>query len=131
MVAETHKTNTMTNTVANTVAPHRVMIMAGGTGGHVFPALAVADQLRAANTVVSWLGTQRGIESELVPAAGISLHCLDIEGIRGRGLSALLKAPLLLWRSIGQAWRLSLIFSPRWYSVWVALLPVLVLWQRV
>ena len=113
MVAETHKTNTMTNTVANTVAPHRVMIMAGGTGGHVFPALAVADQLRAANTVVSWLGTQRGIESELVPAAGISLHCLDIEGIRGRGLSALLKAPLLLWRSIGQALAVIADFQPQ------------------
>jgi UDP-N-acetylglucosamine--N-acetylmuramyl-(pentapeptide) pyrophosphoryl-undecaprenol N-acetylglucosamine transferase len=47
------------------------MIMAGGTGGHVFPALAVADHLRAANASVAWLGTQRGIESDLVPAAGI------------------------------------------------------------
>ena len=76
------------------------MVMAGGTGGHVFPALAVADQLRAANVTVAWLGTQRGIESDLVPAAGIALSCIDIEGIRGRGISALLKAPLLLWRSI-------------------------------
>ena len=91
----------------------RVMIMAGGTGGHVFPALAVAEQLRAANASVAWLGTQRGIESDLVPAAGIVLNCIDIEGIRGRGLSALLKAPLLLWRSIRQALTVLSDFQPQ------------------
>ena len=81
----------------------RVMIMAGGTGGHVFPALAVADELRATNVSVSWLGTRAGIEAELVPSSGIKLNFLDIEGIRGRGLAALIKAPLLLWRSIRQS----------------------------
>ena len=90
----------------------RVMVMAGGTGGHVFPALAVADKLRALDTEISWLGTKRGIESELVPADGIELHCLDIEGIRGRGLRALLKAPWLLWRSIRQASKLLADFKP-------------------
>ena len=90
----------------------RVMVMAGGTGGHVFPALAVADKLRALNIEISWLGTQRGIESELVPAGGFELHCLDIEGIRGRGIKALLKAPLLLWRSISQASKLLAEFKP-------------------
>jgi UDP-N-acetylglucosamine--N-acetylmuramyl-(pentapeptide) pyrophosphoryl-undecaprenol N-acetylglucosamine transferase len=91
----------------------RVLIMAGGTGGHVFPALAVADQLRGASASVAWLGTQRGIESELVPDAGIPLNCIDIEGIRGRGLSALLKAPLLLWRSIRQALTVLSDFKPQ------------------
>ena len=91
----------------------RIMIMAGGTGGHVFPALAVADQLRAASIAISWLGTQRGFESELVPAAGITLHCLDIEGIRGRGLSALIRAPILLWRSIRQALKVLSDFQPQ------------------
>ena len=91
----------------------RVMIMAGGTGGHVFPALAVADQLRTANTRVSWLGTRRGIESELVPNHGIDINYMDIEGIRGRGVGALLKAPILLWRSIRQALSVLAEFRPQ------------------
>ena len=60
----------------------RIMIMAGGTGGHVFPALAVADQLLAVDAKISWLGTRRGIESELVPANDIPITYLDIEGIQ-------------------------------------------------
>ena len=64
----------------------RVMVMAGGTGGHVFPALAVVDQLRNQKAIVSWLGTRQGIEADLVPPQNIDLHFIDIEGIRGRGL---------------------------------------------
>ncbi|MDA8936277.1 undecaprenyldiphospho-muramoylpentapeptide beta-N-acetylglucosaminyltransferase [Porticoccaceae bacterium] len=90
----------------------RVMIMAGGTGGHVFPALAVAERLRTKNVKLSWLGTSRGIESELVPANNIELHHLSIEGIRGRGFAALFKAPLLLLRSISQAFKVLSEFKP-------------------
>ena len=90
----------------------RVMIMAGGTGGHVFPALAVAERLRSKNVQLSWLGTRRGIESELVPANHIQLNYLSIEGIRGRGLVALFKAPLLLLRSISQALKVLSEFKP-------------------
>ena len=81
----------------------RVMIMAGGTGGHVFPALAVVRELRKENALISWLGTRSGIESDIVPKHDIPLHFITVEGVRGRGLWALLKAPILVLRSISQA----------------------------
>jgi UDP-N-acetylglucosamine--N-acetylmuramyl-(pentapeptide) pyrophosphoryl-undecaprenol N-acetylglucosamine transferase len=80
-----------------------VLIMAGGTGGHVFPALAVADELRARGATIQWLGTARGIESRLVPAANIKLHIIRVEGIRGRGLLGLVKAPFLIAYALLQA----------------------------
>lgn len=82
------------------------VIMAGGTGGHVFPGLAVADELRAAGYQVEWLGTEAGIESRLVPAAGYVLHYLPVSGVRGLGIVALLKAPLMIVRSVFNAWSL-------------------------
>lgn len=84
----------------------RVLIMAGGTGGHVFPALAVASVFTENGTEVSWLGTQRGIESRLVPAAGLPIYYLLIEGVRGKGLLGLLKAPFLVAYAIGQAMKI-------------------------
>lgn len=80
-----------------------IVIMAGGTGGHVFPALAVAEKLREKGARLSWLGTARGIEAQLVPAADIPLHCLDIEGVRGKGIFSKLKAPFLLVGAVWQA----------------------------
>lgn len=74
-----------------------IMIMAGGTGGHVFPALAVARELQARNCSVAWLGTRNGIEARLIPAAQIPLHFLEIAGLRGKGWRALLTAP---WKII-------------------------------
>lgn len=82
------------------------VIMAGGTGGHVFPGLAVADELKAAGYQIEWLGTQAGIESRLVPDAGYTLHCLPVSGVRGLGLVTLLKAPLMITRSVYNAWKL-------------------------
>lgn len=78
----------------------RFLIMAGGTGGHVFPALALAKALQQQGHEVEWLGTQRGLEASIVPAAGFHLHCLQIGGLRGRGLLNLLKAPWLILRAI-------------------------------
>lgn len=80
-----------------------ILIMAGGTGGHVYPALATAQCLQSAGYRVEWLGTEQGIESRLVPAAGITLHRLTVTGLRGKRLAVLLKAPVLLPLALGQA----------------------------
>ncbi|MBT2773990.1 undecaprenyldiphospho-muramoylpentapeptide beta-N-acetylglucosaminyltransferase [Halomonas sp. ISL-60] len=81
----------------------RVLIMAGGTGGHVFPALSLAKALQAEQVDVEWLGSPRGIENRLVPEAGIKLHTIAVSGLRGNGLTGWLKAPLNLSRAILQA----------------------------
>ena len=80
-----------------------VLIMAGGTGGHVFPALACAREFKARGYAVHWLGTPRGIENELVPAAGLPLHLIQVSGLRGKGKLSLLKAPFQLVRALLQA----------------------------
>jgi len=77
--------------------------MAGGTGGHVFPALAVAEVLRDRNVAVTWLGTHRGIEAELVHEHGFPIDFIDVEGVRGRGAMKLLKAPFVLMKSLWQS----------------------------
>jgi UDP-N-acetylglucosamine--N-acetylmuramyl-(pentapeptide) pyrophosphoryl-undecaprenol N-acetylglucosamine transferase len=87
-----------------------VLVMAGGTGGHVFPALATAAALQQQGVHVEWLGTQQGIEADLVPKAGITLHCIDIAGLRGKGKLSLLLAPVKVLIALSQAlrvvWRL-------------------------
>jgi UDP-N-acetylglucosamine--N-acetylmuramyl-(pentapeptide) pyrophosphoryl-undecaprenol N-acetylglucosamine transferase len=79
------------------------MIMAGGTGGHVFPGLAVAEILRGRDQPIVWLGTRRGLEAELVPARGIEIEWISISGIRGRGAGAWLVAPIKIVWSVLQA----------------------------
>lgn len=71
-----------------------ILVMAGGTGGHVYPALAVARALRAEARDVVWLGTHRGLESRIVPAAGIDIEWISIKGLRRKGALAILIAPL-------------------------------------
>ncbi|MEE4634549.1 undecaprenyldiphospho-muramoylpentapeptide beta-N-acetylglucosaminyltransferase [Pseudomonas alliivorans] len=80
-----------------------VLIMAGGTGGHVFPALACAREFQSRGYKVHWLGTLRGIENELVPQAGLTLHLINVTGLRGKGRLSLLKAPLMLLKALMQA----------------------------
>jgi len=80
-----------------------MMIMAGGTGGHVFPALAVAHCLRDHGVNVVWLGTRRGLEARAVPAQGIDVEWISIRGLRGRGLVGWLLAPARLALAGAQA----------------------------
>jgi UDP-N-acetylglucosamine--N-acetylmuramyl-(pentapeptide) pyrophosphoryl-undecaprenol N-acetylglucosamine transferase len=63
-----------------------LVIMAAGTGGHIIPGLAVADEMRARGWSVSWLGTREGMENRLVPAAGIALDTIGFSGLRGKGV---------------------------------------------
>ena len=71
-----------------------ILVMAGGTGGHVYPALAVARALQASSREVVWLGTHGGLESRVVPAAGIDIEWISVKGLRRKGLIALITAPL-------------------------------------
>lgn len=80
-----------------------VMIMAGGTGGHVFPGLAVARSLEAEDQRIVWLGTRRGLESRVVPAAGIAVEWISVSGLRGKGWSSWMLAPLRLLKALWQA----------------------------
>ncbi len=80
-----------------------VMIMAGGTGGHVYPALAVADELKQRGIPVVWMGTRKGIEARLVPEAGIDVDWLSMNGLRGKGIFTLLLAPVKIIMSCYQA----------------------------
>ena len=80
-----------------------LLIMAGGTGGHVFPALSVAKELVNDGVNIQWLGTKKGIESRLVPQAGYDIHYLSIEGLVGTGLKRKLLAPFTLLRAMIQS----------------------------
>jgi UDP-N-acetylglucosamine--N-acetylmuramyl-(pentapeptide) pyrophosphoryl-undecaprenol N-acetylglucosamine transferase len=81
-----------------------VLIMAGGTGGHVFPALAAARVLRERGYEPVWLGTQRGLEAKLVPPQHIEIEWISVSGLRGKGFATWLAAPfklaLAIWQSL-------------------------------
>ncbi len=81
----------------------RIVIMAGGTGGHVFPALAVAEEMRLRGWQVSWMGTHRGIESRVVPEAGFAIDWIAVAGLRGKGLAGKLFGVFNLLRACLQS----------------------------
>lgn len=90
----------------------RVLIMAGGTGGHVFPALAVADALQQRSVAVNWMGTAQGIEARLVSEAGIQLHTISVKGLRRNGLKGWILAPVQLIKAVLEARRVLKLFQP-------------------
>lgn len=90
----------------------RILIMAGGTGGHVFPGISVAKHLREHGVEVHWLGTNKGLEARLVPEAEFPIHFISISGIRGKGWKDILLAPWRLTTAVIQAMRIIHQFNP-------------------
>ncbi len=84
----------------------RIVIMAGGTGGHVFPALAVAQYLQRQGWQVSWMGTRKGMESRVVPQNNIDIDWLSVAGLRGKGLSGKISAVFKLLKACIEARRI-------------------------
>ena len=80
------------------------LVMAGGTGGHIFPGLAVAQALREQGWKVHWLGAPGSMEERLVPPQGFTLETIDFSGVRGKGLLTLALLPLRLLKAFAQAW---------------------------
>ena len=79
------------------------LVMAGGTGGHIFPGLAVAEALRDKSWRVHWLGAPGSMESRLVPPRGFAFEAIDFSGVRGKGVTTLFLLPLRLLRAFGQS----------------------------
>ena len=80
-----------------------VVVMAGGTGGHIFPGLAVAQALRERGADVRWLGADGGMETRLVPQHGIAIDTIAVKGVRGKGVATLLGAPLRVLSAVRAA----------------------------
>jgi UDP-N-acetylglucosamine--N-acetylmuramyl-(pentapeptide) pyrophosphoryl-undecaprenol N-acetylglucosamine transferase len=89
-----------------------IMIAAGGTGGHVYPGLAVARELQAQGVNVVWIGTHKGLEARVIPEAGIEMAWLHVSGLRGKGVKTLLLAPFKVMKALLEALGIMLKHKP-------------------
>lgn len=83
-----------------------ILITAGGTGGHVYPGLAVARILQDQGIPVVWMGTEKGLEARVIPDAGIHMVYLSVSGLRGKGITSLLVAPFELVKALFQSFKI-------------------------
>lgn len=90
----------------------KLLVMAGGTGGHVFPAIAVARELQQQGWEICWLGTKDRMEADLVPKHGIPIEFIQISGLKGKGVKALLAAPFAILKAVLQARKIIKKFKP-------------------
>ncbi len=90
----------------------RVLVTAGGTGGHVFPALAAAKAFQEKGIQVRWIGTKQGIEAKVVPANNIDIDYVDVSGVRGQGVARLIWAPLKIAKAVWNVMSIARQFKP-------------------
>ncbi|NVB39870.1 undecaprenyldiphospho-muramoylpentapeptide beta-N-acetylglucosaminyltransferase [Pseudenhygromyxa sp. WMMC2535] len=113
MGSPTHdSTDTPAAAAAGTARPLRVMIAGGGTGGHLFPGVALAEQVLAAGGEVRFVGTERGIEARVIPELGWTLDRIEVSGIKGRGVRGLISGLLRLPKAWLQSRRIIAGFDP-------------------
>ncbi len=102
----------MATTYSDSTTRRPIMVTAGGTGGHVYPGLAVARALIAQGIPVVWMGTRKGLEARVIPEAGIEMAWLEVNALRGKGLLNTLLAPVNLLRALWQSWGIMRRYRP-------------------
>ena len=102
----------MATTYSDSTTQRPIMVTAGGTGGHVYPGLAVARALIAQGIPVVWMGTRKGLEARVIPEAGIEMAWLEVNALRGKGLLNTLLAPVNLLRALWQSWGIMRRYRP-------------------